>query len=126
VVVFVVSLAAGNASVYDPYWSVAPAVIVAAWTGLGGITARQATMLALVLIWAVRLTATWAPDRRSSTHRSWRARGSRHVRFGKRPIRGGYMSLLAARLCAPPLNRQTWTAPDLLASLEESVEATGH
>jgi steroid 5-alpha reductase family enzyme len=31
-VVFTVSTAVGNASLYDPYWSVAPAVIVMAWT----------------------------------------------------------------------------------------------
>src|SRR5688500_1183451 len=34
-VVFAVSLAVGNASLYDPYWSVAPAVIVVAWVLYG-------------------------------------------------------------------------------------------
>jgi steroid 5-alpha reductase family enzyme len=77
-VVFVVSTVAGNASLYDPYWSVAPAVIVVAWvwwrTGadLAAITGRQASVLALVLVWAVRLTGNWALSWRGLSHEDWR------------------------------------------------------
>ena len=72
-VVFAVSTAVGNASLYDPYWSVAPPVIIAAWViHSGGLTGRQALVLALVLIWAVRLTANWAVSWRGLGHEDWR------------------------------------------------------
>lgn len=78
VVVFVVSLVVANASLYDPYWSVAPAVIVVGWVvwqaggDLGAITGRQASVLLLVLVWAVRLTANWAYSWRGLGHEDWR------------------------------------------------------
>lgn len=69
-VVFGASMAAGNSSVYDPYWSVAPPVIVLAWTGHFG--ARQVLVALLVLVWAVRLTANWARGWRGLSHEDWR------------------------------------------------------
>ena len=73
VVVFLFSVAAGNASLYDPYWSVAPAVIVVAWAlWRDDIGARQILVLTLVLIWAVRLTANWAVGWRGLGHEDWR------------------------------------------------------
>jgi len=68
-VVFAASLVAGNASLYDPYWSVAPAVIVLAW---GFSTGRQLLVLLLVLAWAIRLTANWAVSWRGLGHEDWR------------------------------------------------------
>jgi steroid 5-alpha reductase family enzyme len=60
VVVFGFSLALGNSSVYDPYWSVAPIPIVAYWALVPGASAasalRQALVLLLVTAWGVRLT----------------------------------------------------------------------
>jgi steroid 5-alpha reductase family enzyme len=67
-----------NASVYDPYWSVAPAVIVIAWVlwsaggDLGEVTGRQAAGLVLVLAWSIRLTANWAASWRGLSHEDWR------------------------------------------------------
>jgi steroid 5-alpha reductase family enzyme len=73
VVVFQVSAVAGNASLYDPYWSVAPAVVVVAWAlWRGDASARQILVLTLVLIWAVRLTANWAVGWRGLGHEDWR------------------------------------------------------
>jgi steroid 5-alpha reductase family enzyme len=74
-VVFAVSTAVGNASLYDPYWSVAPAVIVVAWTiwrSGAAISGRQAAVVVLALIWAVRLTANWALSWRGLGHEDWR------------------------------------------------------
>jgi steroid 5-alpha reductase family enzyme len=74
-VVFAVAMAVGNSSLYDPYWSVAPAVIVVAWaiwSGGAAISGRQALVIALVLIWAVRLTANWARSWRGLSHEDWR------------------------------------------------------
>ena len=76
--VFAVSLVVRNASLYDPYWSVAPPVIAAGWvlwqTGgdLGAVTARQVSVLVVVLVWAVRLTANWAISWRGLGHEDWR------------------------------------------------------
>jgi steroid 5-alpha reductase family enzyme len=78
VVVFAVSVLVRNASLYDPYWSVAPPVIVLAWVWwrdggeLAAVSERQLTVLVLVLAWAVRLTANWASSWRGLTHEDWR------------------------------------------------------
>jgi len=72
-VVFAVSMAVGNSSLYDPYWSVAPPVIVVAWALLSaGSGARPVAVVALVLIWALRLTANWASSWRGLGHEDWR------------------------------------------------------
>jgi steroid 5-alpha reductase family enzyme len=58
--VFAFSVRHDNSSIYDPYWSVAPVPIAAAWLAVAepGVPAlRQALVAALVLTWAVRLTA---------------------------------------------------------------------
>jgi steroid 5-alpha reductase family enzyme len=73
VVVFLVSAAVRNASLYDPYWSVAPAVIVVAWAWWRDDSgARQILVLTLVLIWAFRLTANWAAGWHGLGHEDWR------------------------------------------------------
>jgi steroid 5-alpha reductase family enzyme len=71
--VFAVSMAVGNSSLYDPYWSVAPPVIVIAWAvWAGALTGRQVLLIVLVLIWAARLTANWALSWRGLGHEDWR------------------------------------------------------
>jgi steroid 5-alpha reductase family enzyme len=68
-VVFAVSLVVGNASVYDPYWSVAPPVIVTAWASPG---VRPVLVVVLVWLWGIRLTANWASSWRGLQHEDWR------------------------------------------------------
>src|SRR3954468_12943936 len=78
VVIFALSVVLANASLYDPYWSVAPPVIAVAWViaapdGLpDGAQARQVVVLALVAIWAVRLTGNWAIGWHGFTQEDWR------------------------------------------------------
>jgi len=73
VVVFAGSMAVGNSSLYDPYWSVAPAVIVVAWLVAARVTTiRPVLVAALILIWAIRLTANWARSWRGLSHEDWR------------------------------------------------------
>jgi steroid 5-alpha reductase family enzyme len=76
VVVFLFSYLLGNSSVYDPYWSVAPILIALYWALLGRVTganlARQAIALALVGIWALRLTWNWARRWGGVGHEDWR------------------------------------------------------
>jgi steroid 5-alpha reductase family enzyme len=74
--VFVFSRAFNNSSFYDAYWSVAPASI-AVWLaivpgGAGGLTLRQGLVLALVLLYAVRLTYNWARGWGGLSHEDWR------------------------------------------------------
>jgi steroid 5-alpha reductase family enzyme len=58
-VLFVCSYALNNSSVYDPYWSVAPPLLGLYWALAQpgrGPPARWIALLALVGVWAVRLT----------------------------------------------------------------------
>ena len=73
VITFAFSVAFGNASVYDPYWSVQPLVILAAFAlrapALGW---AQILCLVTVFLWGIRLTANWAYTFRSLKHQDWR------------------------------------------------------
>jgi steroid 5-alpha reductase family enzyme len=76
VVVFVFSMSFNNTSVYDPYWSVAPASI-AAWLAFGpgsaqGLTLRQSVVLSLIFFYALRLTYNWARGWTGLGHEDWR------------------------------------------------------
>ena len=74
VVVFVFSLIFKNASVYDPYWSVQPPVILAA--ALLKVDTKSPVMgsllFAAVLFWALRLTANWIYNFESFEYQDWR------------------------------------------------------
>jgi steroid 5-alpha reductase family enzyme len=86
VVVFAASSVLANASVYDPYWSVAPPVVAAAWTvPAQGVPARQWLVVALVLAWGVRLTANWAGGWRGFGHEDWRYGRLRGTTAGRLP-----------------------------------------
>ncbi|HZN77796.1 MAG TPA: DUF1295 domain-containing protein [Micromonosporaceae bacterium] len=87
VVVFAVSMVVRNASVYDPYWSVAPPVIAVAWVALagGGNPVRQVLVVALIVLWGVRLTANWASTWRGLDHEDWRYRQLREQTRGRVP-----------------------------------------
>ena len=71
--VFLVSLPLGNASVYDPYWSVAPLAIVPVSIAAFGVWSLG-TILLLVCIsyWGIRLTANWAYTFHGYSHMDWR------------------------------------------------------
>ncbi len=61
-VVFAFSIALDNSSIYDPYWSVAPIPIALYWwwatpERMAVVSGRQVLTLALILVWATRLTA---------------------------------------------------------------------
>jgi steroid 5-alpha reductase family enzyme len=83
-VVFLASMAVGNSSLYDPYWSVAPAVVVTVWV-LGHRGPRPFLVLALMLIWAVRLTANWAISWCGPGHEDWRYVQIRSETAGRLP-----------------------------------------
>lgn len=70
--VFLFSVLLGNASVYDPYWSVQPIVILSGFALAKGLTPIGAALLAVVSIWGVRLTGNWAYTFYGLGHQDWR------------------------------------------------------
>ncbi len=71
-VTFIFSVLFGNASVYDPYWSVQPLVILTSFA-----VGRKMSLLCLLLLvviglWGLRLTANWAYTFGNLTHQDWR------------------------------------------------------
>lgn len=76
-VTFLFSVLFNNASVYDPYWSVQPIVIVIAFAidrALNGLAFGAAQILPMlaVFIWGIRLTVNWAYTFHGMEHQDWR------------------------------------------------------
>lgn len=69
---FAFSVLLGNASVYDPYWSVQPIVILASFAIGRELTVVRLLLLSAVFLWGVRLTANWAYTFGDLTHQDWR------------------------------------------------------
>jgi len=63
-----------NSSMYDPYWSVAPLIIVPFWIESSGISfsSFEILLFAAVFLWGIRLTANWAKRWRGLAHEDWR------------------------------------------------------
>ena len=72
VITFIFSLIFKNASVYDPYWSVQPPVILIAFAIVNKPTNLGILLLIAVVFWAVRLTANWAYTFANLNHQDWR------------------------------------------------------
>ncbi len=72
VFVFIFSLIFRNSSVYDPYWSVQPIVILAALMIANGVNPARLLVFLTVAVWGVRLTANWAYTFKSLSHQDWR------------------------------------------------------
>ncbi len=72
VVTFIFSLIFKNASVYDPYWSVQPPVILIAFAIGKKLTIFGVLLIIVVLFWAIRLTANWAYTFGGLEHQDWR------------------------------------------------------
>lgn len=72
VLTFVFSLIFQNASVYDPYWSVQPPVILVEFASGCELTIFGILLLFVVSFWAIRLTANWAYTFSNLYHQDWR------------------------------------------------------
>ncbi len=73
IMIWAAGVAVRNSSVYDPYWSVAPIVILTLYAGEKGITGSAGLlMLSAVWIWGVRLTANWAYTFKGLKYQDWR------------------------------------------------------
>lgn len=72
VVTFVFSFIFENASIYDPYWSVQPPVILLAFAIGRKPTLFSILLIVVVFAWAIRLTANWAYTFGNLNHQDWR------------------------------------------------------
>lgn len=73
VIIFIMSLIFKNASIYDPYWSVAPMVISISFLILcGNINVWSVFLVVLICVWGIRLTLNWAYKFNNLRHQDWR------------------------------------------------------
>lgn len=70
--VFVFSVILKNASVYDPYWSVQPIVIIAGYALTSNITPATLLLIISIVYWGIRLTGNWAYLFGGLNHQDWR------------------------------------------------------
>lgn len=70
--VFVFSVIFKNASVYDPYWSVQPIVIIAGYALTSNITPATLLLIISIVYWGIRLTGNWAYVFGGLSHQDWR------------------------------------------------------
>jgi steroid 5-alpha reductase family enzyme len=72
-VVFVFSRAYGNSSFYDAYWSVVPPALLFFWWSQSGVHQLRCWLIsAVVVLWAIRLTANWLYSFPGLHHEDWR------------------------------------------------------
>ena len=77
-VIYIVTCFVPDTSLYDPYWSVAPPVMLAAAMIKYGFYSTNAFILLFaVLIWSLRLTINWAVTYKGLLHEDWRYRAYR-------------------------------------------------
>ena len=74
IIIFIFSLIASNASMYDPYWSVAPMVIILFWNGHTEVPTSSYNVLLVLafFVWGIRLTFNWARGWKGLKHEDWR------------------------------------------------------
>lgn len=73
IIIWLFSVLFKNASVYDPYWSVAPIAILFFWLSKTQTIPLPHILLALVVVvWGVRLTYNWAINFKGMGHQDWR------------------------------------------------------
>ena len=72
VITFIFSLIFKNASIYDPYWSVQPIVIVIAFSVGRTLDIMKILLIFVICVWGVRLTANWAYTFKGLNFQDWR------------------------------------------------------
>lgn len=75
-VIFLFSLMFNNSSLYDPYWSLAPPLILIFWVfneqTLEALTLMQILILSTVIFWSLRLTMNWLTRWKGIKDEDWR------------------------------------------------------
>ena len=70
--IYLFSVLFNNASIYDPYWSVAPMVIVPFF--VERLNVETLLMVGVLFFWGIRLTVNWAITFTGFHHEDWRYR----------------------------------------------------
>ena len=76
-IIFIYSRLLRNSSMYDPYWSVAPMIILLYLViafGIEQINIRMVLVSIVVIYWGVRLTLNWLKTWPGLLHEDWRYR----------------------------------------------------
>ena len=98
--VFIFNLMVENASVYDPYWSVQPILLIGAmyWRYARAFQPVHLFVLIPLLCWSVRLTGNWMLGFANLEWEDWRYRDlkSQNPRFGHMIIFIGVMMMPTA------------------------------
>ena len=75
-VIFLFSVMFNNSSLYDPYWSLVPPLIMLFWVfneqTLEALTLMQIIILSTVIFWSLRLTINWLTRWRGIKDEDWR------------------------------------------------------
>lgn len=72
-IVFIFSNIVKNASLYDPYWSVIPIIIVLEWIFIyKNFSLNVILLLVAILVWGTRLTYNWWKNWNGFKHQDWR------------------------------------------------------
>lgn len=72
IVTFIFSLIFKNASIYDPYWSVQPIVIIYLIALGKQMTIGKILVLLAISYWGIRLTLNWGYTFKGLNHQDWR------------------------------------------------------
>lgn len=70
--IYLFSVLFNNASIYDPYWSVAPMVILPLF--IERFDLQSLLIIGVLFLWGLRLTLNWAITFRDLNHEDWRYR----------------------------------------------------
>ena len=73
-IVWIFGILFSNSSMYDPYWSVAPLIIVLCWIiiKVAQLTAIDILFLVAITVWGIRLTLNWAIRWKGLHSQDWR------------------------------------------------------
>ncbi len=75
IIIFIFSMLMKNSSIYDPYWSVAPIIILLYLLIIHGIPAINLRIILITVVvawWGVRLTRNWLRSWPGLEHEDWR------------------------------------------------------
>ncbi len=119
-IVFAFSLIFKNASVYDPYWSVQPVVIVIVCACLHAPAAVNILPLVAILLWGTRLTANWAYTFHGLEHQDWR-----YTMLAQKTGKGYFFVNLVGIHLVPTLVVYACTLPAVYTYLEHPAFNAG-
>lgn len=73
IIVWIFGMIFNNSSVYDPYWSIIPLIIIILWVMKGPlITVADILFITVIFIWGIRLTINWAMRWKGLIQQDWR------------------------------------------------------